>query len=131
MYCINLPEQFVSYYMNFINHSIKIGPFVFSITHLIEACINYCAIIILGKFLITKYYRHSTTFGDVHKKNILLMTLTFFSQFIAIICALGIAGVNLEELSLILGGLSIGIGIGLNTYIADMICGLIILIKNL
>lgn len=127
---VELPEQFSSAYLSFINNTIQIGAFAFSLIHLIEAGMSYCAITILGKILITKYYRESISFNDVHKKSILLMALTFFNQFIAIFFSLGIAGVNLEKLSLVLGGLSIGIGIGLNTYISNMICGLIILIKN-
>jgi len=130
MDCFAFPEQLFSYYISIINNSIIIGPFAFSIVHLIEAGMIYCVLIILGKFLISKYTRHSAALDDAHKKNILLMTLTFSNQFLAIIFSLGVAGINFKELGLILGGLSIGIGIGLNTLISNIVSGLLILIKK-
>ena len=58
------------------------------------------------------------------------MVLSYLNQALAILSALKIYGFDFQNLIIILGGLSVGVGIGLNTFFGDLISGVLIIIQK-
>jgi hypothetical protein len=114
-------------YTEFVFNGFMLGPINIVPFNLLNAIFLYLVLILLSKFLIEKVIQNPVFVNNQDRKVIMLMTLKYLSQILSFIIALSFYGFNFGNISIILGGLSVGVGIGMNVFLGDMISGLLIL----
>ena len=114
-------------YTEFVFNGFMLGPINIVPFNLLNSIFLYLVFILLSKLLIEKIIQNPVFVNNQDRKVIMLMTLKYLSQILSLIIALGFYGVDFGNISIILGGLSVGVGIGMNVFLGDMISGLIIL----
>lgn len=117
-------------YQELIYQGITFSIYTIKPIPLFTALITYCLFILLGKFLINKIVQNTVFINNANKKIALSIVLGYLNQALAILSALSVYGFNFNNLGLILGGLSVGVGIGLNQFFGDLFSGVLIIIQK-
>lgn len=109
-----------------------IGKQTFSLIHLVSAVAVFIFLLLFTKYvqnLLKKRVFPYTRF-DAGLKHALLATTGYIGFTIAIILSIKALGLNLSSLFYILGGLSVGIGLGLQPIVTNFISGLVMLVER-
>ena len=110
------------------------GPSVHNLT---LARLFYAFVIVFGMFIVSKYLQwllrrevlQAFQIAD-HTQFILLRFLHFTLIIIGIIISLSTVGISLTSIALIFGGLSIGIGFGLQNIASNLVSGFILIFER-
>ncbi len=78
--------------------------------------------------MMVRWLKH--THLDQGAKDALVTTVGYVGVAVAIFVALSLAGLNLSNLSLVVGALSVGIGFGLQNVVNNFVSGLILLVER-
>lgn len=97
----------------------------------------YAFVIVFGAFILSKYVQWALRRQvlqafqiERHTQFILLRFIHFTFIIIGILIGLGAVGVSFTSLAIIFGGLSIGIGFGLQNIASNLISGLILIFER-
>lgn len=110
----------------------RIGSFRLSITDLMFAVIIFLALLTatrwLQRLLETRVFPQTRL--DAGMRNSLKSTVGYVGLIIAVAVAVSIAGLDLSNIAIIAGALSIGIGFGLQNIVNNFVSGLILLAER-
>lgn len=127
-----LNKELITDYGKLILFGISIGRYQFSLVNLFLSiaifCILFTASRYLQKFLEKKVFPF-TNF-DKGLQHALKLASGYIGVFIAIVVSLNILGLQFSSLLYILGGLSVGIGLGFQPIVTNFVSGIIMLIER-
>ena len=110
----------------------RIGSFRLSITDLMFAIVIFLALLTatrwLQRLLETRVFPQTRL--DAGMRNSLKSTVGYVGLIIAVAVAVSIAGLDLSNIAIIAGALSIGIGFGLQNIVNNFVSGLILLAER-
>lgn len=111
---------------------IEIGTYEFSLMKLFMAIIAFFALFsftrYLQRFLDQRVFAY--TYVDKGVSHAIKTAAGYLGLVIAVLFALNIVGIKFSNIMYILGGLSVGIGLGLQPVVTNFISGLIMLIER-
>ena len=109
-----------------------IGPFRLSITALLFALAVFLALLAATRWLqrVLEARVFPRTRLDAGIRNSLKTTVGYVGLFVAVTTAVSTAGVDLANVAIIAGALSIGIGFGLQNIVNNFVSGLILLVER-
>jgi small-conductance mechanosensitive channel len=111
---------------------IEIGDFVFSISNVAIAIIVFISLAIgirLLQRLLSNRILVQTSL-DIGVRDALTSGVGYVGIFLAVLVTFSVLGLNLSELAIIFGALSVGIGFGLQHTVNNFVSGLILLIQR-
>ena len=110
----------------------RIGSFRLSITDLMFAVVIFLALLTatrwLQRLLETRVFPQTRL--DAGMRNSLKSTVGYVGLIVAVAVAVSIAGLDLSNIAIIAGALSIGIGFGLQNIVNNFVSGLILLAER-
>ena len=111
---------------------IHIGSFRFSITDLLFAAIVFAALLVATRWLqrILEARVFPQTRLDAGMRNSLKTTVGYAGLLAAVAAGISTAGIDLSNLAIIAGALSVGIGFGLQNVVNNFVSGLILLVER-
>ena len=111
---------------------IQIGSFRFSITDLLFAAIVFAALLVatrwLQRILETRVFPQTRL--DAGMRNSLKTTVGYAGLLVAVMAGISTLGIDLSNLAIIAGALSVGIGFGLQNVVNNFVSGLILLMER-
>jgi small-conductance mechanosensitive channel len=110
----------------------KVGNITISIASLLSAVLSFIAILIVTRLIqrgVDKRFFGKST-SDVGVRNSLRTLLGYVGLVFGLVTAIAIIGVNLANLAIIAGALSLGIGFGLQSIVNNFVSGLILLFER-
>lgn len=99
-------------------------------TMLLRAVTTFCLILLLGKALSTYIIRKQMINEEKHAQVMMFSLVRYLTFTIGILVSLYIAGINLKNIVVVAGALSVGLGFGLQSFARDFISGLIIMVNK-
>ena len=110
----------------------RIGSFHLSITNLVFAVIIFLVLLTatrwLQRLLETRVFPQTRL--DAGMRNSLKSTVGYIGLIVAVAAAISTAGIDLSNIAIIAGALSIGIGFGLQNIVNNFVSGLILLAER-
>lgn len=113
-------------------YGVTIGPVTISLGNILAAVV----VLVIG-FGLTRFLsgglnaRLETQSGiDPGVRNSMVTGLTYVGYLLAIVAGVGVVGLDLSNLAIIAGALSVGIGFGLQNIVNNFVSGLILLIER-
>lgn len=125
IYFLDLPKTYLSHYKELMYEGLNISDNL--IFNFFPALIIYSLITIFGKLVINQLVNHRSFSDNLNKKHNIILVLNYLNKIIAIVLALRVYGFDLSNILIMLGALSVGIGIGLNVFFGDLIAGLLLI----
>lgn len=111
---------------------ITISNFTLSLSDIFSAIVTFFVILLTTRFLQraldTRLF--ANTGADEGLRNSFRTLLGYAGLIIAIFAAIGVIGLNLSNLAIIAGALSVGIGFGLQSIVNNFVSGLILLFER-
>ncbi len=123
---------FVNDWMKMLFFGVKIGGFTFSLVHLFIGLVVFSAVLILTRYfqLVLEKHVFPYTNIDVSLRHTLTKTTGYIGMALASLLGVSSMGVNIASLYFILGGLSVGVGLGLQQIVMNFLSGLVMLIER-
>lgn len=110
----------------------NIGSYHFSLTAFFTAVAIFATIFmatrLLQRFLSRRVFPYTNL--DIGIQHAFHQGIGYVGLTIAILVSIGIIGINLTNLALIAGALSVGIGFGLQNIVSNFIAGIIVLVER-
>jgi len=115
-----------------LSEGIKIGSFTFSFTDLLSAILLFVVVLAATRALqrLLEFRIFPKTRLDIGVRNSLKAATGYTGLVIAIMLAISTIGLDLSNLAIIAGALSVGIGFGLQNVVNNFVSGLILLIER-
>lgn len=111
---------------------ITIGNYTLSIADILAAITTFLVILFVTRFLQrtldVRFFEKSG--ADIGFRNSFRTLLGYTGLIIAIFAAIGVIGLDLSNLAIIAGALSVGIGFGLQSIVNNFVSGLILLFER-
>ena len=111
---------------------VRIGSFRFSVTDLLFAVIVFAALLAATRWvqrvLETRVFPQTRL--DAGLRNSLKTTVGYAGLLVAVAAGISTAGIDLSNLAIIAGALSVGIGFGLQNVVNNFVSGLILLVER-
>lgn len=110
----------------------KIGSHTISLVNLVSAIVVFLVLFLLTRYIqnvLTKHVFPYTNF-DSGVKHALRTTAGYIGFTIAVVTSIRTLGINLSSILYVIGGLSVGIGLGLQPIVTNFISGLIMLLER-
>ncbi len=113
-------------------NGIQIGNFTFSITDLASAIVIFIIVLVATRALqrLLEHRVFPQTRLDAGVRNSLKAATGYSGLVIALMLAISTIGLDLSNLAIIAGALSVGIGFGLQNVVNNFVSGLILLIER-
>jgi small-conductance mechanosensitive channel len=115
-----------------LNSSVEVGAVSVSFGNILAAVLVFLAISIGTRLAtsITDKKILSRTRLDPGERNSIVMLIKYAGIVVALLAAFAFAGVSLSKLAIVAGGLSVGIGLGLQGVVNNFVSGLILLFER-
>lgn len=127
-----LPNALLRHWVQNIAEGIPIGNVLLSPVDIIVACIVFAAILMVTGVVrrwLGETLRKSTQL-DLGVRNAIVAGVGYGGVVLAIIIAIAVIGLDLSNLALVAGALSVGVGFGLRTVVENFVAGLLLLIER-
>ncbi len=113
-------------------YGVSIGPVTISLGNILAAMVVLVIGIGLTRFLSggLNTRLEQQTGIDPGVRNSMVTGLTYVGYLLAIVAGIGVVGLDLSNLAIIAGALSVGIGFGLQNIVNNFVSGLILLIER-
>ena len=115
-----------------LNSDMQVGAVSLSFGNFLTAVLAYLAISI-GTRWVTNFVDNKVlarTHLDPGERNSIVVLVKYVGIVVALLVALAIVGVSLTKLMIVAGGLSVGIGLGLQSVVNNFVSGLILLFER-
>ena len=111
---------------------VRIGSFRFSVTDLLFAVIVFAALLAATRWVqrVLEARVFPQTRLDAGMRNSLKTTVGYAGLLVAVAAGISTAGIDLSNLAIIAGALSVGIGFGLQNAVNNFVSGLILLVER-
>jgi potassium-dependent mechanosensitive channel len=127
-----VPPEDITRYSSQAVHGITIGSYTFSLTDMALAILAFVAVMIVTRAI--QWFMAERVFPQTKLDAGVRHSLKTAIGYLGIIVGLGIAvstiGLDLSNLALVAGALSVGIGFGLQNIVSNFVSGLILLIER-
>ncbi|MCB1501258.1 MAG: mechanosensitive ion channel family protein [Bauldia sp.] len=113
-------------------YGIEVGSFRFTFSSVFFALVIFAAVIVVSR-IFTRWLDQRflpTTSIDPGLKNSINTAAGYVGFILAALLALGYAGIDLANIALVAGALSVGIGFGLQSIVNNFVSGLILLAER-
>ncbi|HET7714710.1 MAG TPA: DUF3772 domain-containing protein [Bauldia sp.] len=113
-------------------YGIEIGSIRITFASIVVALVIFAGVILLSR-IFQRWLEHRflpTTTIDPGLKNSIQIAAGYIGIFLAAILAMGYAGIDLGNIALVAGALSVGIGFGLQSIVNNFVSGLILLAER-
>lgn len=109
-----------------------VGHYHFSLTKLFVAIAAFFILMTITRLLQRFLNRHVFPYTNIDAgvQNTLYQGIGYIGITISILVSIGMIGINLTNLALIAGALSVGIGFGLQNIVSNFIAGIIVLVER-
>ena len=111
---------------------VRIGSYRFSVTDLLFAALVFAALLVatrwLQRILETRVFPQTRL--DAGMRNSLKTTVGYAGLLVAVAAGISTAGIDLSNLAILAGALSVGIGFGLQNIVNNFVSGLILLVER-
>ena len=127
-----VPETVLSYWFSQISTGITIGDFTFEPLAIIYALVVFVLALVSVRFLKRLLNQRilSRTRLDVGARHSISAAVGYVGFAIAAMAAVATLGLDLSNLAIIAGALSVGIGVGLQNVVNNFVSGLLLLIER-
>lgn len=127
-----VPAAMMNLWITELMTGVSIGGVTFALYDVFAAVLVFCAILVIFRFLRRMLNERilAHTHLDRGVKNSLSAAFGYLGVIIAAALAIGALGLDLSNLALIAGALSVGIGFGLRTVVENFVAGLLLLIER-
>ncbi len=111
---------------------IQIGSFSFSLINFVEAILIFALLMLATRALqhLLEHRIFPKTRLDVGMRNSLKTATGYIGLILAVMLAISAIGLDLSNLAIVAGALSVGIGFGLQSVVNNFVSGLILLIER-
>ena len=111
---------------------VRIGSFRFSVTDLLFAALVFAALLVATRWLqrLLEARVFPQTRLDAGLRNSLKTTVGYAGLLVAVMAGISTAGIDLSNLAILAGALSVGIGFGLQNIVNNFVSGLILLVER-
>lgn len=121
---------YINYVLDYIYYGFPIAAYTIIPIQWITGLFVFCIFSLLARFIATKIGR-AQQFDGEEETQVALASITLYAGFsIAVFMALVLAGFGFTNLTIIVGALSVGIGLGLQSIVNNFFSGLILLIEK-
>jgi potassium efflux system protein len=127
MRAMEVPSSYLIQFNQYIYDGFDVFYFKLIPIRLLNAITLFSFVIFIAKW--SSKYTSRTIFAkyDSDRRSTLSLIVKYIGFSLAFMIAIGILGISLENLSMIIGFFSLGIGIGMQSIAIDLISGLIVL----
>jgi small-conductance mechanosensitive channel len=127
-----VPRSVLSYWISELSSGIKIGEFTFSPLSILYALAVFVIALLVVRFLrgLLSQKILSRTRLDVGARHSISAALGYVGFAVAAMLAVATLGLDLSNLAIVAGALSVGIGFGLQNVVNNFVSGLLILIER-
>jgi small-conductance mechanosensitive channel len=125
-------RTFVHDSMRMLFFGVKIGSYTFSLIHLMIGLIVFSITLICTRYFQVALQKHVFPYTniDVSLHHTLTKTTGYIGIAIAFLLGINAMGINISSLFFVLGGLSVGIGLGLQQIVMNFLSGVVMLIER-
>ncbi|MBY0422620.1 MAG: mechanosensitive ion channel, partial [Parvularculaceae bacterium] len=111
---------------------IRIGGAVISFSDILVAVLAFAAVLAATRIVQTALQRGPLAYSRIDRgvQDSLITLIGYAGLIVAVIVGVSILGVNLSNLALIAGALSVGVGLGLQGVVNNFVSGLILLFER-
>lgn len=111
-------------------HGVHLADMTFYPTRILAGLVVFCSLYLICRAISTSISRHQQFEDEEETQVAIASILTYVGFSIALISGFLIAGFNFTGLAIIAGALSVGIGLGLQGIVNNVVSGLILLIEK-
>jgi len=127
---LGAPQHYLVHFKDFFYQAQTIGQMKFVIIDFIYAGLCFCLLMILGKIVARKISESSFFSGQNNLRSSISLLIRYVFFSITVIFCFLILGFNFTQITVLLGGVGLGLGVGLQSLVMDFIAGIIILIQK-
>lgn len=127
---LSVSEYQIYMFKNLLSYPIQFNTLDFSIINLTKSLLAFQITVLIGKFFANKITKDPSYSHDLDKKLTISLILHYSIYLIALIIALLFLGLSSGHISFIIGSLGVGMGLGAQYIIHNMLSGLIIMTKK-
>lgn len=128
---LSVSEYQIYMFKNLLSYPIQFSTLDFSIINLTKSLIAFQITVLIGKFFANKVTKAPSYSHDLDKKLTISLILHYSIYLIALIIALLFLGLSSGHISFIIGSLGVGMGLGAQYIIHNMLSGLIIMTRKI
>lgn len=126
----NVSHQFIAQVTSIINEGFTIGNLRIIPVNLLIGVIIFSLLNLSNRFFSTYTSRKETFKGTKATQTAIASLINYFGLPTALVISCIVAGVDFTGLAIITGGLSVGIGLGLQNIVNNFVSGMILLIEK-
>lgn len=117
-------------YISFIYSGFYLGNMKIIPVHIIYAMMVFCLVMLTGKAVTNTISSRPIFAQNVDRRHTINKLMNYFFYVLATISSVIVLGFNFQQICILLGALTIGFGVALQSVILDFISGLILIVSK-
>ena len=130
-YVLTIPEYYIFLLKNLIHYPILLSTLDFSPINTIKAILAFTITVLMGKFIACRITQNPKYAHDIDKRLTIDIVIHYSFYILATLISLLFIGLSAAHISVIIGSIGVGLGIGAQYIVHNMISGLIIITKKI